>query len=114
MKLPPDSDIEMRKLTHYLLVPQPESDKSAWLARAGYTPLNPQRLMDDLRAQLLPLDAVLSRPTPFGEAFEICGKLVGPSGMAITVRSIWLKDALSGRTRFVTLIPAPRRPANEA
>ena len=73
MKLPTDTEIDMRKLTHYLLVPQMESDKSAWLARGGYTLLNPQRLMDDIRSQLLPLDAIPSRPSPFGDAFEIRG-----------------------------------------
>lgn len=109
MKLPADSDIDMRKLTHYLLVPQAESDKSAWLARAGYTLLNPQQLMNDIRSQLLTLDAIPSRPSPFGEAFEIRGELRGPSGVPITVRTIWLKDALSGRIRFVTLVPASRR-----
>ncbi|MFZ4767232.1 MAG: DUF6883 domain-containing protein [Roseimicrobium sp.] len=112
MKLPPDSDIEMRKLTHYLLVRQEESDRSAWLARGGYTQLNPQRLIDDIRSQLLPLDAIPSRPSPFGDSFEIQGQLLGPTGIPITVRTIWLKDALSGRTRFVTLIPAPR-PSDE-
>ena len=65
MKLPADSQIEMRKLTHYLLVPQAESDKSAWLARGGYTSLNPQQLLDDIRRQLLPLEAIPSRPSPF-------------------------------------------------
>ncbi len=109
MKLPPDSDIEMRKLTHYLLVPQAESDKSAWLARGGYTQSNPQRLIDDIRSQLLTLDAIPSRPSPFGGAFEIRGDLIGPSGVPISVRTIWLKDALSGRTRFVTLVPAPHK-----
>jgi len=37
MKLPLDSDIPIRKVTHYLLVPRVESDKSIWLARGGYT-----------------------------------------------------------------------------
>ena len=109
MKLPPDSDIQMRKLTHYLLVPQVESDKSAWLARGGYTQLNAQRLIEDIRSQLLTLEATPSRSTSFGEAFEICGDLLGPSGVPIPVRTIWLKDALSGLTRFVTLVPAPRK-----
>jgi hypothetical protein len=109
MKLPADSYIDMRKLTHYLLVPQPESDKSAWLERGGYTAWNPQRLMEDIRSQLLRLEAIPSRPSPFGEVFEIKGNLTGPSGVPLAVRSIWLKDALSGRTRFVTLLPDRRK-----
>lgn len=109
MKLPGDSLIDPRKITHYLLVPQVESDKSAWLARAGYTALNPQRLIDDIRHQLLRLEAKPSRSTPFGEAFEIQGVLSGPSGVPVAVRTIWLKESLSGQVRFVTMIPAPRK-----
>src|SRR5438552_1455413 len=101
MKLPPDSDIPLRKLTHYLLVPRLLSDKSGWLARGGYTEYNPQRLADDIRAQLLPLDATPARVSAFGETFEIRGELTGPTGVALRVRTIWLKDRLSGRVRFV-------------
>ena len=43
VKLPPDSEIPLRKVTHYLLVPRVESDKSIWLASGGYTAANPQR-----------------------------------------------------------------------
>lgn len=95
----------MEKLTHYLLVPRSRSDKSRWLARGGYTSENPQRLADDLRAQLLPLDALPGRETSFGESFEISGRLTGPSGISLPLRTVWLKDALSGRVRFITLIP---------
>ncbi len=105
MKLPFDADIPMEKLTHYLLVPLSTSDKSRWLARGGYTSANPHRLAEDLRAQILPLDAEPSRSTRFGESFEICGKLLGPSGVPVAVRTVWLKDPLSGRFRFVTLVP---------
>ena len=107
MKLPPDSLISSRKVTDYLLVPLTESDKSGWLTRGGYTTKNPQRLIDDIRSQILPLEASASRSSPFGETFEICGLLHGPSGVSLRVRTIWLKDALSGQVRFVTLIPSP-------
>lgn len=110
MKLPSDTEIAREKLTRYLLVPLARSDKSHWLARGGYTAANPERLLDDLREQILPLDATHARSTPFGEAYEICGDLHGPSGHPISVRTIWLKQALSGRFHFVTLIPLPHPP----
>lgn len=106
MKLPPDSEIPMEKLTRYLLVPRTESDKSKWLTRGGYTLENPQHLADDLRTQILPLDAQPARSSSFGETFKISGQLVGPSGIRLRVRTIWLKDPLSGKVRFVTLIPS--------
>jgi hypothetical protein len=109
MKLPLDSDIPIRKLTHYLLVPRVESDKSNWLARGGYTSENPQRLIEDIRSQILPLEAVPARSSRFGETFEIRGVLQGPSDRPLSVCTIWLKDPLSGMVRLITLIPSPDR-----
>ena len=106
MKLPSDTTIDPRKVTHYLLLPLAKSDKSRWLARGGYTEANPDRLLDDLRRQILPLDATPSRTTPFGESFEIRGELRCPSGRPLAVRTVWLKHALSGRFHFVTLMPS--------
>lgn len=112
MKLPPDSEIPIRKVTHYLLVPRVESDKSIWLARGGYTSENPQRLIDDIRSQILALDASPARSSQFGETFEILGVLQGPSNVPLSVRTIWLKDPLSGVFRLITLIPLPGKKAS--
>ena len=107
MKLPADTDIAPVKFTRYLLLPQLRSDKSRYLARAGYTPANVERLIDDLRRQILPLDATHARSTQFGETYLIDGPLLGPSGGRIFVRTVWLKHPLSGKVHFVTLIPKP-------
>ena len=42
MKLPPAVFIDPRKITDYLLKPLEDSDKSAFLARAGYTEKTPR------------------------------------------------------------------------
>ena len=107
LKLSLDTEIPIRKVTHYLLVPRVESDKSIWLARGGYTSENPQRLIEDIRSQILTLDAVPARNSRFGDTFEIFGVLLGPSGVSLPVRTIWLKDPLSGKVRLITLIPSP-------
>jgi hypothetical protein len=106
MKLPPDSEIPIRKVTHYLLVPRVESDKSIWLSRGGYTSENPHRLVEDIRSQILPREAIPARSSRFGETFEIRGVLQGPSDIPLSVRTIWLKDPLSGMFRLITLIPS--------
>ena|SRR5208282_3760798 len=105
MKLPPNSQIPVEKITRYLLVPLPRGDKSAFLSRAGYTPENPLQLLEDLRAQILPLDAVAAGENKFGRYFEVRGLLHGPNGIALRVRAIWMTEHLSGSTKFVTLIP---------
>ena len=109
MKLPPDSLIPAQKITHYLLLPLSRGDKSAFLSRAGYTQENPQQLLNDLRAQILPLDAVAAGENKFGRYFEIRGLLRGPNGTALRIRAIWMTEHLSGSTKFVTLVPDKRK-----
>ncbi len=105
MKLPPDSVIPLNKLVDYLLVPLARADKSAFLARAGYSRENPEQLLADIRAQLLPLDATPAGSTKFGDFFEIHGALRGPNGVALRVKSIWMREHLQESTRFITLLP---------
>ncbi len=44
----------------------------------------------------------------FGKFYEIRDTLVGPNGVTLAVRTIWMTEHLSGVTRFVTLIPYKR------
>ncbi len=105
MKLPADSLIAGDKLTRYLLVSQAHGDKSAFLAQVGYTLRNADDLLQDLRLQILPLDAQRLESNQFGQYHEIRGSLTGPNGGTLAVRTIWITEHLSGITKFVTLIP---------
>lgn len=108
MRLPANTTIDEDKLTRYLLLPQARGDKSAFLAKAGYTLENADHLLRDLRTQILPLDAMALESNKFGKLYEIRGTLVGPNGVTLAVRTIWMTEHLSGATRFVTLIPDKR------
>ena len=105
MKLPPDTSIARKKLTHFLLVWRDEDDKSAFLAKAGYTPENADRLEKDLRSQLLPLDAEFLDGGEYGDKYVIRGRLKGPNGSALRVVSIWMIEEATGKAKFVTLYP---------
>ena len=109
LKLPTDTLIATDKLTRYLLVLKARGDKSTFLAQAGYTLDNADRLLEDLRTQILPLDATPMESNKFGQYYEICGTLTGPNGKTLAVRTIWMTEHLSGNTKFVTLIPDRRR-----
>ncbi|MBI2058407.1 MAG: hypothetical protein HYT87_01415 [Nitrospirae bacterium] len=109
MKLPADTVIAPEKVTRYLLVQYARGDKSKFLAAAGYSLEDPDRLLHDLRAQILPLEATAVESNQFGEYFEIRGTLTGPNGVTLAIRTIWLKERLSGATKFVTLIPDRRK-----
>jgi len=105
MKLLADAVIAAEKVRRYLLVRQTRGDKSAFLARAGYTLENADQLRNDLRTQLLPLDATPLHSTKFGEFTKFNAPLAGPNGVTLRIRSIWMKEHLSGATKFITLIP---------
>lgn len=63
MKLPNDTIIAETKITQYLLKFLVEDDKFLFLARANYTQDNWQKLEQDLREQILPLDATPTEET---------------------------------------------------
>ena len=105
MKLPANSVIAPRKLTQYLLRLRVEDDKSQFLALAGYTLENADRLVSDIREQILPLEAELFDETEYGPKYRIRGSLNGPNGRALRVSTIWMKENATNQTKFVTLIP---------
>ena len=80
MKLPDDTLITHEKLTQYLLALRKRNDKSQWLAQAGYTIENWQVLENDIRNQILPVDATPIEKTEYGQMYEIRRKLIGPNG----------------------------------
>jgi hypothetical protein len=83
MRLPADTTIAEDKLTRYLLLPQARGDKSALLARAGYTLENADQLLYDLRTQILPCEAMALESNKFGRYYEILGTLTGPNGVTL-------------------------------
>ncbi len=105
MKLPENAIITREKITDYLLKWQPDNDKSKFLARAGYSSENWQRLLEDIRTQILPVEAELMRKTAYGDLFRIRGKLLGPNGVSIRVITIWMTEDASRQTKFITLFP---------
>lgn len=105
MKLPADSVIDPRKVTHYLLQPRAKSDKSGFLALAGYNASYAERLLEDLRRLLSLHEAECVESTPFGQFYAIAAPLTGPNGRVLRVRTLWMKEHLSGQTKFITLVP---------
>lgn len=79
-----------------------EDDKSQFLALAGYTLADADRLLQDIRKQLLPLDAEFHEETEYGPKYRIRGPLTGPNGRVLRVVTIWLKENATNQTKFVT------------
>jgi hypothetical protein len=105
VKLPANTIIAPRKLTRYLLRLRLEDDKSQFLALAGYTLEDADRLVRDIREQLLPLEAEFHEETEYGPKYRIRGTLTGPNGRVLRVVTIWMKENATNQTKFVTLFP---------
>lgn len=109
MKLSEDALIAYEKLTQYLLTPRKRNDKSQWLAQAGYTLENWSLLEDDLRTQILSLDATPIENTQYGQLYEIKGKLIGPNRKKLSVCTIWMTENETKNTKFITMYPERRK-----
>ena len=105
MRLPDNTIIARRKLTEYVLRHRDEDDKSGFLALAGYTLADADRLLNDLRSQVLPLEAEWIEDTEYGPKYRIRATLTGPNGGRLRVVTIWMNEEATGTTRFVTLYP---------
>ena len=105
MRLPIDTTITPRKVEECLLRLRLENDKSAFLALAGYTSGHTERLLADLREQILPLDAECIDQTEYGLKYRIRGTLTGPNGRELLIVTIWMREEATNRTKFVTLFP---------
>lgn len=105
MELPTNALIARLKLTQYLLVWRKNRDKSRWLAQAGYTLENWRTLEQDLRRQILPREATPTECTKYGQIYEIAGKLTGPNGKTLAVRTVWMTETATSVTKFITMFP---------
>jgi hypothetical protein len=86
--LNPNALIANQKLTEYLLIPLPKDDKSEYLAQGGYTLDNWQQLEQDLRQQILSLEAQPTVKTQYGQKYQIIGSLVCLNDKVLTIKTI--------------------------
>lgn len=105
MRLPDDVVIPDGKITRYLLLPKPRSDKSKFLAKAGFTLNNPDELKLALQKQAISNDAIEERSDQYGTFYQVQGELVGVNGVCLAIISIWLFRRIDKKFQFVTLVP---------
>lgn len=106
MKIPSDAVIASEKLTQYLLKPRQRSDKSRFLARAGFTQENPHALESAIRQIIRENDAIFDLENEYGQFYRVDGALVGANGIKLEVVTIWMLRAMKDDVyHFVTLKP---------
>jgi hypothetical protein len=111
MRIPSDATIDDTKFTDYLLVQRPWDDKSGYLRRGGFELKNWPDLRAAIRGLADAIDAVEDRSNAYGTFYRVEGMLGGPTGH-LPVVCIWMKQAIDGRFRFVTLKPSKGRSGN--
>ena len=99
MKLSRNATIAHEKMANYLLQWRPENDKSRFLGNAGYTEKDGEQLAQDIKDQLLCLEAEFEETTEYGEMYSIAGSLTGPNGRVIHVTSIWMVETVTNETK---------------
>lgn len=109
MRLPnPDlAVVEDAKVRDYLLsASHPVGRfKSVFFVALGFSSDYWQLLRDALLQMALTGDALPGQPSPFGLKFEICGKLLGPSGRQADVVTVWMVSNGLDFPHFVTAYP---------
>lgn len=106
MRIPANAVIPPDKITNYLLVPKKSGDKSKYLLRAGFTLATAALLEAEIRRVTAGSDAIHDRVRQHGTYYNVFGSLIGPSGVALPVKLIWL-HRLDDLFTFVTLVPQP-------
>ncbi|HEX4128426.1 MAG TPA: hypothetical protein VHZ24_00175 [Pirellulales bacterium] len=110
MFIPADAVIAREKLTHYLLVPRPWDDKSAFLARAGFSQDNPDDLLRLIRSLAEEVEAMQDGTNAYGVFWRIDAAKTMDNGYLLQISLIWLQWHMDGTFHFVTLKPWKQRP----
>ena len=103
-RVPSSAVIPHAKLTEYLLAYRRKSDKSQFLAQAGFTEDNPAELAQAIRRLIAGHEAVVDRQNEYGTFYRVEGQMEGPDGV-LEVVTVWIKQEIDGVFRFVTLEP---------
>lgn len=105
MRIPDNAVIVRAKITEYLLVYRRKSDKSQFLAQAGFRRDDPDELMKAFRRLIAEYDAIEDRRNEYGIFYRVEGDLYGPVGV-LKVVTVWLHREIDSKYWFVTLKPA--------
>jgi hypothetical protein len=105
MKISEQIIISLDKLTKYLLIPQKQNDKSKFLASAGFTQDNPLELLSALQELIEHTELIEDITNEYGTFYRLEGTLRGNNHHSLAVVTIWLKQAIDEKYRFITLKP---------
>jgi hypothetical protein len=95
------------KISGYLLADDHPTgrSKALFFSSLGYRRDRPAVLVSALLQHAADNEVSSVAPTPFGVKYLIDGRISGPTGTAVLIRSIWFIERGERRPRFVTAYP---------
>jgi len=113
MKILPNSDnllIPLEKFTQYALNPTKESNKSKAFERAlGYDLNNVEELIDNIRKNANKFNAIEKSDMGYGKRYEVLITLIGANGKKANVKTAWVVDIVSTKTRLISAYVTRKR-----
>jgi hypothetical protein len=103
--------VDEKKIVQYLLSPTHSSGaaKAAFFERFGFSRENWGELRDALLSHARENDVSNTELTPFGEVFEVNGRLSSPDGRNPWVLVVWFVGSGESRPRLATAFPSKDR-----
>jgi hypothetical protein len=103
--------IEAEKVRHYLLSPEHPVGrfKARFFSALGYTRNDWPQLQGDLLALARSGAAEPGRSSPYGQKYDIHGRLQTPSGASVGIVAVWIILNGEESQRFVTAFPEEAR-----
>lgn len=100
--------VDPRKITDYLLSPSHTDGaaKAGFFGSFGFALIQWGVLRDAFLHHALDHDVVASRPTPFGQVYEVRGRLLSPDGRNPMVMVVWIVRRGEDFPRLVTAVPS--------
>jgi len=98
-----DIIISKEKIEHYLLKPMMFSNKWIMFSDLGYTISDANRLIEDIRNQVLTQHTTVYEQNVYGVFYQISSHFTGINNKTIEVDSIWLHEKKSMKTKFITI-----------
>ncbi|MBE9256609.1 DUF6883 domain-containing protein [Dolichospermum sp. LEGE 00246] len=112
MTMPQDAIIPDAKISNYLLKYRDKDDKSKFLAQAGFTEDNPEKLKLAILQLMETVDPIEDITNEYGTFYRIEGELIGVNQLNLSVVTVWLKRKIDNQFQFVTLKPKKEKKTN--
>jgi len=110
--MPQDAIIPDDKISNYLLKYRDKDDKSKFLAQAGFTEDNPEKLRLAILQLMETVDPIEDITNEYGTFYRIEGELIGVNQRNLSVVTVWLKRKIDNQFQFVTLKPKKEKKTN--